>query len=692
MLGMVEFFRKGVDTQARQGFLWFPVFFALGIIMYFTLYKSVGYYGSVSAVLCSFFLIIGSWRFEIMRLLVIGIFLFACGFLVAQLRTHSVYTPVLSKKMQPVNVEGVIDYAEPLEDGKGQRLVLRDVIIERLEAYDTPRKIRVTFRKTLDKPYRSGQRISFLGGLSPPSPSLIPGGFDFQRYLYFQGIGATGFSFGAAEVLDDTERRAFFSALREAIGRKVLSNSAEHIQARSFAAAMLIGERGSMAEANREAMRKAGLAHMLAISGLHIGLFSGVVFFLIRCALAIFPTIALNYPIKKMAAVVAMGAAVFYMFMAGASIPSQRAVLMALVFYLAIILDRTPLSMRLVAFAAMVVLLLAPESLLNVSFQLSFSAVAALVYFYDVTSGFWKRLYGHQNPLVRIGFYLLGVSATTCVATIATAPFTLYHFQELATYGLLGNLLAMPVLSFIVMPFAVISYVLMPLGLEQYPLWIVGFGGELIFKIAHFVSSLEGAVVNVGQWDLAVLLCFSAASILMILVRGWIKVLAIFPFIAAFWFIFTTSLPFFLVASSGKLAAFYDGEQLSFSTLRAERFTREVWQRSYGLAGMQSNKWQKEGGETVFCGEAGCRVRYEEHIIDIIDRAKDFPESCESGADVVIVKEPVNILCQGAEIINFYDLRYRGAHGLYEAHGRIKVRHIEPFAPRFDLPKPAGIN
>jgi competence protein ComEC len=261
--------------------------------------------------------------------------------------------------------------------------------------------------------------------------------------------------------------------MRQAVTERVLAGLSG--QAGAVAAALLTGERGAIAKDVLAAMRDAGLAHLLAISGLHIGLFAGILFFVSRALLALWEPVALRYPIKKWAAAVALAGTAFYLLLSGATIPTQRAFLMGGLVIMAILLDRTGISMRSVAWAAVAVLLMQPESLLGASFQMSFAAVVALVAafeWYGLRRGRWTN----DTPPRRLLNYFAGVALATLIAGLATAPFAAYNFNLIADYGLAANLLAVPMTALWIMPWGVAALALMPFGLEAVALNPMGLG------------------------------------------------------------------------------------------------------------------------------------------------------------------------------------------------------------------------
>lgn len=445
--------------------------------------------------------------FNASYLFCILIFFVALGFTVAQWRAHQVYTPMLFKKISPVEIVGVVQKIEPLD--KGVRIILEDIEIERLSDEQTPRKIRLKFRDGAT--IQAGQTIKVLAGLNPPSGPVAPGAFDFQRMAYFQGIGAVGFAYGAPEILEVSEYSPM--ALRE-VRQKITSAVQAQTQdpQQSIIVALMTGQRGAITNDHWQALRDSGLAHLLAISGLHVGIVAGVLFFFSRLLMACSMHLALHHPIKKYAAVIALIGAFFYTLMVGATVPTQRALIMTGFVMIAIMLDRSPFSLRLVALAALVVLFFSPESLASVSFQMSFAAVVSLICFYEWLRPVWVGLHRRAGMMRRFALYFAGVSLTTIVAGFATGLFALFHFQNFALYGVLANMIAVPLMAFIVMPLIVLSYVFMPIGLEGIVLHAVEWGVGWILATAHFVAGLDGAVWHVSAWPhwifLSLVFCF----------------------------------------------------------------------------------------------------------------------------------------------------------------------------------------
>lgn len=663
------------EYQKHQGFLYLPIILALGIGLYYSLPVEPPLILGVFAVLSfAAMRVVAAYRFK----LVVTVMLIVClGFFAAQIRTYIVHAPIIAKEIGPTMVTGSIEGIEDLGEGKGARLILSDVVIEGIAPEKTPRKVRLKSRK--DEGLKVGQRIEALSKIHPPSRPLIPGGFDFRQHLYFKQIGAVGFIYKDIKVLQDVSARSFTQGverLRRGIGERV--ERAMHYPEAGVAVALMVGRKTAIAEKDSEAMRAAGLAHMLAISGLHIGLFSGALFFIIRLGLVCVPALALRHPVKKYAAVAAIIGAVIYMFMAGGSITTQRATLMSGIVFLAIILDRSPISLRLVAFAAFTVLLFFPESLLSASFHMSFAAVTCLIAFYSWLRPIWAGWHRKAGFGRRASLYFLGVCMTTVIATIATAPFALFHFNQLAAYGVLGNFIAMPLLAFIIMPSVLLSFVLMPVGLEFLPLKVTEFGIAGVLDIAHWVESLPQSVVRLSMWPQGALVMLILTGLAFILMRGQFKWVAVLPFMAALIMLLGFQSPDILVSEEGNLIALRDNTgRLQVSSLTSERFVRESWAELHGLVREDINKWPKEGvSGAISCGEGACSINLKSKTVSVIRNEVAAAELC-ANSDVVIADFPLYKLCSKgdrAHIIDLYTGRKSGAHAIWIYDGAVKIR------------------
>lgn len=489
MMGWAEQAQRVADTVAgerERWLLWAPVAFGTGIGVYFGLPWE-------PPAMAGIFVLAGSaalaWRLRarmVLALVLLGMAFGAGGFAAAQLRSHLAAAPVLEKPYGPAGVSGRVVRVELRPDGP--RVTLTHVALKNIGAGATPDRVRIKLRRG-DGP-DIGDRIDVFAKLMPPSAPAAPGAYDFQRRSWFEGLGAVGFAMGRMRRAEeggapqDRSPALFMAALRLHMTERI--RAALPGESGAIAAALMTGDRSAISRRTLDAMRDSGLAHLLAISGLHLGLVAATLFFGLRALLALSERLTLRHPIKKWAAVAAMAGSFAYLLLAGATVPTQRAFVMTGLVLIAVLLDRQAISMRLVAWAAMVILAIAPESLLGASFQMSFAAVVALIAFYDAFRDRFRtvRLAAGHGFAARIGLYAGGVAATTVIASFATGLIALHHFGRIAVYGLPANMLAVPLTALWIMPWAVIAAVLMPLGLEGLPLILVGWGIDGLLWVA----------------------------------------------------------------------------------------------------------------------------------------------------------------------------------------------------------------
>lgn len=669
--------KEAALLQEGRLFLWSPVVFAVGIGLYFALGHEPNVILSFGAVIL--FCGVWGWLWSVknnniqshLGWIVAGsLCLVFAGLFVAQIRSMLVYTPMLEKRISAADVSGVIDSLELLEDGQSSRIVLRDPVVEDVSPEDTPRKVRLLVRK--DDGLAVGQRVSMLAGLNPPSPPVAPGAFDFQRYAYFKGIGAVGFSYEQPEILEEARPAFSMKPVQIAMIQRV-EEVLDYPQA-AFAMTLMTGQKGAITDDDKQAMRDAGLAHLLAISGMHVGMVAAVIFFTVRLLLASIPRAALYLPIKKIAAVVALLGIVFYTFLAGASVPTQRALLMTGLVLIAVMADRSPLSLRIVAIAAFAVLLIAPESLMSVSFQMSFAAVVVLIAFYDAVRDKWGQLYARPGFAKRIGLYMLGILLTTIIAEIAIAPFAIFHFQHRAMFSLISNLAAVPLMAFLIMPALVMSAVLMPFGLAFLTLPIAGWGIELMIRVAHWTAGLDGAVIHAPAFSQNALIVLVLGGVCLALLAGRMRLLSVPFFAAGMVMALLSPAPDILVSGKADVVAVRNARgDLVVSTRKTDRYSSDSWLRLNGQEEGNPDIWPKEGGKDGFpllCDAGGCRGEVNGYKVAVSYQPAVWQEDC-NWADLVIASVPVDGACAAAHVVDRFSVWREGAHSVYLADGPV---------------------
>jgi competence protein ComEC len=654
------------STAERESWvLWLPVFIGVGVGGYFGLnrepliwFAGIGVVGAAAGI----FVFNKNFKFFVCF---IGLLAIAIGFAAAQHRTLSVAHTVLQKRIGPTTITGRVDFVENF--ARGPRITIEKVRLSLLRAHETPERVRLTLRGR-QPDLTPGHWINLRAVLTPPPAPVMPGSFDFQRRFYFMEIGATGFGLGPAKIVASqnegthavplgTSINLFVANLRQSVAQNVRRIIPGAIG--GVAAALMTGDRSGIPKQELEAFRQSGLAHLLAISGLHIGLIAGLLFGGFRAGMALVPVVALRYPIKKWAAFLAILGAFSYAVMAGATVPTQRAFLMVGLVLVAVLADREGISMRLVAWAATAILILRPESLLGASFQLSFAAVVALIAAYEFLrereltperATVWRR------PVRYIG----GVALTTIIATLATSPFAIYHFNQMAQFGLIANILAVPLTAIWVMPFAVSSFILMPIGLADIALIPMGWGVGAIIDIAQLVSSWEGSVLTVPSMPVSALVAIGLGGLWLCLWQQRWRLIGGGAIALGLSSIFFFSTPDIIVDEKGKLFAVQGtGGTLHLSSKRVSKFAGELWLRRVGQRSDVLQNWPKTGFSTdksLVCDRLGCIYQRRGHKVALITNSQAVPEDCQM-ADIVVSAVPVPWSCPAAKlVIDWFDL------------------------------------
>ncbi|MBV1925835.1 MAG: ComEC family competence protein, partial [Rhodobacteraceae bacterium] len=485
-MGVITALDRLLLEQRGYLFAWSPVCLACGIGWYFLRHTEPGWQAYCVVLGAGCICAAAAWRWP-GGLAALGwaIALLAAGFGLAGLRAHSVSEPVLNWRYYGP-VEGRI-VALDRSASDAVRMTLDRVVLRDVRPSRTPDRVRLSLHgpPALLEP---GQKVMTTGHLSPPQGPAEPGGFDFRQYAWFQGLGAVGYTRNSvltvAPALDGIAGLRVFS-LRMAISARIQQILPGDVG--GFAAAVTTGDRSAISQSALNALRASNLAHLLAISGLHMGLLAGFVFGLLRLILVIVPAIGLRIAVKKIAAIGALAIAAGYLALSGGNVATERAFVMVAVVLCAVLLDRRALSLRAVAMAALIVLALRPEALLGPGFQMSFAATTALVAVFGLLrDGNIKLGPGWLKPV-------LGVVISSAVAGAATAPVGAAHFNTLSQYGLIANLLSVPLMGILVIPAAVVAACIAPFGLEALPLQAMGLGLRWILGVAHWVAGMDGA-------------------------------------------------------------------------------------------------------------------------------------------------------------------------------------------------------
>ncbi len=665
---LVEF----LAAERERWSLWLPVIFALGIGLYFALPVEPPLWLSPAFMLplCLF-----GWVFRLRQEILLGVL--ACsalvfGFAIAQTHAVLMAAPTISRPIGPTNVIGrVVEVEKQLT---GQRVTLDRLSITGLKS-KPPHRVRVKLPRHAPET-QPGERLSMQATLMPPPTPSLPGGYDFARQAWFDRLGAVGYAFSSKRLSPVPTDGLFdrftigLSALRHELTGRI--SKAIGGDAGAVAAALMTGERSGISSELNEAYRNSGLYHLLSISGLHMAMVAGLALMVVRRLFALSEFVALRYPIKKWAAAVAVLVTFAYLLISGLMAPSLRSFFMTCFVLLGVLLDRQAISMRLVAWAAVAVLLYSPDSLLGPSFQMSFAAVIALIAAYEgpfsrFNAGGWGEKEERpwwRKPMI----YVIASIATTIVATLATAPYALYHFNRLAPYGLVANLLALPLTGVAVMPLAMVAFLLMPFGLENWALQPLGWAVEAVNMIAIEVGNWKGAGLLLPEPSFAGLLAVTFGGLWLCLWKGNWRKLGLLPIILGLVTAGTGPPPDILIATDfSPLAVRAADGRLLFAQEKGNNFAREIWIRRNG-SDLPSGLWPSSGiseDGLLACDGWGCLYSKNGHRVAFVKSPDALEEDCRQ-TDLVVSLLPLGRqACKGgAQKIDRYELLHKGAHVL----------------------------
>jgi competence protein ComEC len=599
-------------AESDRFILWMPAFLGLGIALFFALPAPpppLAALTGIGVLVAAVGVLPRPWRAG----LTWPVSAMAAGFLAAGLRTELVAAPIVSRDLGPRQVEGTVRWFEPLEAPGRLRLVLDHPSVRGLAPSATPKRIRLRLAGTQAEP-AVGDHIRLTATLGPPPGEVAPGGYDFARVAWYEGIGAVGFGGGNFSVVIPAARAESGVGRRFAQARTAIQDRIRRVLAprpAAFATALITGARGAMPHDDVLAFQNSGLAHVLSISGVHLALVAGLVMALVRGGLALIEPIALAWPVKKIAAIIALAVAAIYIGLSGGDVAALRSFVMLGVGIGAILIDRPALNLRALAFAAILLLMLTPEVLFNPSFQMSFGAVAALLAGYE-----WIHERRRTSQVERAVWrrslrFILGVLAGTLISTVlaeaATAPFAAYHFNQLVVGGLIANEIVLPILGLYVMPLAILAVLAMPFGLEEGPLRLLGWGLEQLLGAAHWVAGLPFSVTHIEVLPGYALIFIVAGCLWLALWRTGLRVLGVAAVALGLVLALIAPAPDLFADEHGAFAfRLREGHDWRYGVVgtRAHSFKAEAWVRRLG--GNPADT--PEAAKLMQCDALGCLV------------------------------------------------------------------------------------
>ena len=678
--GIFDKLREWVRAEAGAGRMlpWVPVAFGTGIAFYFSAdHEPVLAVAVVTAaILAVVAFLFRRSRFFAMAVMIASV---GAGFATATLRTAYVGHAVLAKPAYSVSLSGFVEARDIRE--RTDRFVLRVAQMDGPRLQTKIDRVRLSVRKGAAPDV--GSFVEMKARLQPPLSPLRPGSYDFSRDLFFQGIGASGFVTGSIKVGEppvagglSLRYAAFMQELRDAIDARIRTTLDG--DKRAIATALLTGRRDAITTPVNDAMFISGLGHVLSISGYHMAVVAGVVFFAVRALLALFPLLTVGFPIKKWAAAAALFAAAFYLLLSGAEVATQRSFYMTAVVLIAVMVDRRAITFRTLALSAIVVLVLAPEALVHPSFQMSFAATLGLVALVQIGM---PRLFAtpENSAAAKVALWggreLITLTLASLVAGLATTPYAAFHFHRVTPYGVLANLAAMPVVSAVVMPAGMLGLVAMPFGFDGFFWWLMGVGIDWMIVVTEWVAALPGAIGRVTAFGVGPLIVSSLGIVLLGLLRTPLRWSGAGLLLASVIWAFVLPQPDILISGDGHNVAVrgHDG-RLHLMKNGKDAFLVKEW-----LAADADNRDPTAAslGEGISCDGEGCVVPMADgRLVARSLKPDGLADDCARTA-LIVTQAPVPPGC-GAAVIDLKRLRSHGAMALRWAPGGFVIDAVRP--------------
>jgi competence protein ComEC len=640
-------------AQRGAFYPWAPVCLAAGIGAYFSVREepALAIFAVLLGVSALCVVVLLKWRSVYMPL-IWAVALGSGGFILAGGKAYWVSGPVLQWHYYGP-VEGRIVLMDRSASG-AVRLTLDQVVLERMPPTKTPTRVRVALHGPEATP-QAGSTILITAHLSAPSGPVEPGGFDFQRHAWFMQIGGLGYSRMPLMLLEPAKASAPISQARYTFSEFVRSKIGGERGA--FAATIMAGDRSSMSQETIDNLRHTNLAHLLAISGLHMGLLSGFIYAALRYGLLLVPALRHRVPIRKTAAVGALIVSFFYLLLSGGSVATERAFIMAMVALGAVFFERRVFSLRSVATAALIVLVWRPEALLGPGFQMSFAATTALVTVFAVLRSHDIKL----GPKWLRPFSALLITST--VAGLATAPIAAAHFNHIAHYGLIANLLAVPLMGAVVIPSAVVALLLWPIGLSGVGFFVMELGIAWILKVAAYFAGLHGARGTIIAPDAGVLALMGSGALVLALWQGKARLVGTVPMLVSVLLWAQTTRPDVLISDDGKLVGILTKEGRALSVEKGSGFVAKGWLENDGDIRSQASAAQGWGSAS---GNA---------ILPIVHaRRKSEVEAADCKENQVLVMAGKRAREMPCLTFDLTSLKLSGAVAIYFEDGEARIR------------------
>ncbi len=701
---IVSYIRNNLRNEQYNLILWFPVLQCAGILTYFSLSFEPSCISIFLLLLPTLILIAILYRkYAILCIALIAVLI---GFTASKLRTALVDTQILDKERYVKNIVATVkdindrgSYKQFLLSVEKSPTILKSspvipappfvipvldtgiqkkkIWIPASRAGMTPDRaldnIRISVRTKVEKGIKIGDQVKLSAKLFPLKIAPSEYAYDFARIAYYQKISATGFATSKIALHKKAEARQFLEYI-ESFRQYIYENLQQNIKKphADIISALLIGKKDGIDQKTMDAIRDSGIAHLFAISGLHLSFVAGLFFVVFRNLFAISETLTLKYNTKKISAFLTILPTTFYLLITGMQISAQRAYIMVILVLVAIMIERKYRGLIAIAFAASVILSVEPEAILKPGFQMSFSAVLALVASYQINA---NKLFK-----IKIMKYFVSIMISSVIASLATVPYTIYNFNYFSISGIITNLVAIPIVTLIIIPLGIIYVLLIPLGVE----WIIAPFIERpidsILYITNAIASLQYLVIPIRTFPASSIIIITFGLLWLCLwERNW-RFFGIFFIVLG---IFSSAMyrtPDILINADNVAAK--ESDNLLYSLTRKNRnFVVKTWAKQNGQNQILNHKKYNNSDKRLKCNDYGCIYnKGNNKLVLLAYKKEDISENCDK-VDLTIQLSEFDYSACNVKIIKHADLETYSTHSVWLTSRYVKINTVRSNRP-----------
>ncbi len=533
--------------------------------------------------------------------------------------------------------------------------------------------IRISVRTKVEKGIKIGDQVKLSAKLFPPKIAPSEYAYDFARIAYYQKISATGFATSKIALYKKTEARKFQEYI-ESFRQYIYENLQQNIKKphADILSALLIGKKDGVDQKTMDAIRDSGIAHLFAISGLHLSFVAGLFFIVFRNLFAISETLTLKYNTKKISAFLTILPTTFYLLITGMQISAQRAYIMVILVLIATMIERKYRGLIAIAFAASVILSVEPEAILKPGFQMSFSAVLALVASYQINA---NKLFK-----IKIMKYFVSIMISSVIASLATVPYTIYNFNYFSISGIITNLVAIPIVTLIIIPLGIIYVLLIPLGIEWIIAPFIEHPIDSILYITNAIASLQYLVIPIRTFPASSIIIITFGLLWLCLwERNW-RFFGIFFIVLGICFSTAYKPPDILINADNVAAK--ESDNLLYSLTRKNRnFVVKTWAKQNGQNQILNHTKYSNPDKRLKCNDYGCIYnKGNNKLVLLAYKKEDILENCDK-VDLIIQLSEFDYSACNTKIIKHADLETYGTHSVWLTNRYVKINTVRSNRP-----------